>query len=64
MNGVMYLIVVCAYSKYPEILCEVLFSDNGPQFVSQEFEAFCTNNGIVHKTSAAYKPSTNGQADC
>ena len=86
VNGSMYLVVVCAYSKYPEIvkmssttssatidalrqifsrhgLCETLVSDNGPQFVSQEFEMFCANNGIVHKTSAVYKPSTNGQAE-
>jgi len=86
VNGFMYLVVVCAYSKYPEIvkmtsttttatidvlrqifsrhgLCETLVSDNGPQFVSQEFELFCANNGIVHKTSAIYKPSTNGQAE-
>jgi len=41
-------------------LCEILLSDNGPQFVSQEFETFCA---IVHKTSAPYKPSTNGQAE-
>jgi len=86
VNGVMYLVVVCAYSKYPEIikmksttsaatiaglrelfsrhgLCEVLVSDNGPQFVSQEFETFCMNNDILHKTSAVYKPATNGQAE-
>jgi len=86
VNGSMYLVVVCAYSKYPEIikmksttstatiaalrelfsrhgLCEVLVSDNGPQFVSQEFEMFCMNNGILHKTSAVYKPATNGQAE-
>ena len=86
VNGSMYLVVVCAYSKYPEIikmksttsaatiaalrelfsrhgLCEVLVSDNGPQFVSQEFETFCMNNGILHKTSAVYKPATNGQAE-
>ena len=26
-------------------------------------EQFCRNNGIMHRTSAAYKPSTNGQAE-
>ena len=44
-------------------LPEILVSDNGPQFTSREFEKFCVNNGIVHRTSAAYKPSTNGQAE-
>ena len=44
-------------------LPEILVSDNGPQLVSQEFEQFCTKNGIVHRTSAVYKPATNGQAE-
>ena len=44
-------------------LPEILVSDNGSQFTSKEFEKFCVNNGIVHRTSAAYKPSTNGQAE-
>ena len=86
VGGFMYLVVVDAYSKYPEIvkmnsttseatcralrdifsrhgLCEVLVSDNGPQFVSSEFESFCKANGILHRTSAIYKPATNGQAE-
>ena len=44
-------------------LPEILVSDNGSQFTSREFEKFCVNNGIVHRTSAAYKPFTNGQAE-
>lgn len=40
-----------------------LVSDNGRQFVSQEFENFLTNNGILHKTIAPYHPATNGQAE-
>ena len=44
-------------------IVEVLVSDSGPQFVSQEFEGFYINNGILNKTSAVYKPSTNGQAE-
>lgn len=32
-----------------------------PQFVSQEFEEFCRNNGIRHTTSSAYHP--NGEAE-
>ena len=27
------------------------------------FEAFCKNNGICHKRSAPYHPSTNGEAE-
>ena len=44
-------------------LPEILVSDNGSQFSSTEFERFCANNGIMQRTSAPYKPSTNGQAE-
>ena len=40
-----------------------LVSDNGPNFVSKEFEVFLEKNGIRHITSAPYQPSTNGQAE-
>ena len=40
-----------------------IVSDNGPQFVSEEFNRFVTNNGIKHITSSPYKPSTNGLAE-
>lgn len=86
ISGQMYLIIVDAYSKYPEVVKmsstssqstigvlrqifsrlgfpDTLVSDNGPQFVSDEFKQFCNNNGICHITSAVYKPSTNGQAE-
>ena len=41
----------------------VLVSDNGRQFVSEEFELFCTKNGIKHVTSSSYHPSSNGLAE-
>jgi len=44
-------------------LPRMIFSDNGRQFVSEEFENFCKNNGIIHRTSAPYHPSTNGLAE-
>ena len=37
--------------------------DNGPQFTSTEFEQFCTSNGILQRSSAAFKSSTNAQAE-
>ena len=49
------------FSRYG--LPEIMVSDNGPQFISSEFQQFCPNNGVMHRTSAAYKPSTNGQAE-
>ena len=38
-------------------------SDNGPNFVSREFELFLEKNGVHHITSAPYQPRTNGQAE-
>ncbi|XP_039314523.1 uncharacterized protein K02A2.6-like [Solenopsis invicta] len=85
-KGKTYLIVVDAFTKWPEVfemsntntestieklrecfarfgLPRMIFSDNGRQFVSEEFENFCKNNGIKHRTSAPYHPSTNGLAE-
>ena len=84
--GSMFLIVVDARSKWPEVfamksttaertvdvlrtifarngLPEHLISDNGPQFVSEEFRRFMKINGIRHTTSSPYHPKTNGLAE-
>ena len=42
---------------------ESIVSDNGPQFVSAEFEQFCKRNGIKHIRVAPYHPSSNGLAE-
>ena len=39
---------------------ELLQSDNGPQFVSYEFEMFLQKLGIEHRRSAWYNPQCNG----
>ncbi|KAL9966705.1 hypothetical protein ACROYT_G024821 [Oculina patagonica] len=44
-------------------LPEQLVSDNGPQFIADEFEAFMRSNGIKHIKSAPYHPATNGMAE-
>ncbi|GFQ70138.1 uncharacterized protein K02A2.6 [Trichonephila clavata] len=44
-------------------LPRVLVSDNGSQFTSYEFQRFMQRNGVEHKTSAPFKPSSNGQAE-
>ena len=85
-QGSTFLIVVDAYSKWPEVfrmssttadktievlrhlfaaqgLPEQLVSDNGPQFVSEEFAAFMRGNGIRHIRTAPYHPSSNGLAE-
>ena len=44
-------------------LPEQLVSDNGAQFVSDEFSHFMKENGIKHLRSAPYHPATNGLAE-
>lgn len=44
-------------------LPEQLVTDNGPQFVSEEFASFCRSNGIKHICVSPYHPSSNGLAE-
>ena len=41
-------------------LPEILISDNGSAFVSEEFNHFLLRNGVKQITSAPYHPATNG----
>ena len=42
---------------------KVLVTDNGPCFVSEEYEIFMAKNGVKYITSAPYHPATNGLAE-
>ncbi|XP_055681836.1 uncharacterized protein K02A2.6-like [Lutzomyia longipalpis] len=44
-------------------LPEVIVSDNGTQFVSDEFQEFCRLNGIQHIRTCPYSPASNGQCE-
>ncbi|XP_052771110.1 uncharacterized protein K02A2.6-like [Mya arenaria] len=44
-------------------VCDELVSDNGPQFVSEEFRHFLRMNGVKQTFSAPYHPRTNGLAE-
>ena len=41
----------------------VLVSDNGPQWISEEFQQFCASNLIKSVLSTPYHPKTNGLAE-
>ncbi|KAL5516394.1 hypothetical protein EMCRGX_G001700 [Ephydatia muelleri] len=42
---------------------KIIVSDNGTQFASKEFEAFCYSNNIIHAKSTPYHPKTNRLAE-
>ena len=42
---------------------DTIVSDNGPTFVSAEFESYLQQQGIHHFTSAPYHPASNGLAE-
>ncbi|XP_055622859.1 uncharacterized protein K02A2.6-like [Toxorhynchites rutilus septentrionalis] len=78
-----YLIVVDAFSKWPEVIptkrittdatltmfreifathgmSQTLVTDNGRQFISEYFERYCEQNGILHLKTPPYHPQSNG----
>ena len=82
----MFLLVIDAHSKWPEIhvmtdtiagktikvmrllfaqfgLPKQLVSDNGPQFVSEEFGEFFKAHGVKHLRSTPHHPATNGAVE-
>ena len=85
-QGKMYLIMVDAHSKWPEViemgsttakstiavlrqifashgLPLQLVTDNGPQFVSDDFKQYLEANGVKHIRCAPYHPASNGLAE-
>ena len=44
-------------------ISKVLCSDNGPQYVSAQFAAFCISWGITYETSSPHYPQSNGFAE-
>ena len=44
-------------------LLEVLVSDNGPAFTSEDFQTFLKGNGIHHVNTSPYHPVGNGLAE-
>ena len=44
-------------------LPEQITTDNGPQFVTEQFEKFCRSRGIQHNSTAPYHPHSNGEVE-
>ena len=42
---------------------KALRSDNGGEFVSEEFESFLRGQGVTHQKSAPHTPQQNGVAE-
>ena len=42
---------------------DVIVTDNGPQFISEEFGSFCSKYGTLNTTVSPYHPRSNGQAE-
>ena len=42
---------------------DILYSDNGPQYSSEEFQMFACEWGFIHVTSSPQYPQSNGWAE-
>ena len=38
-------------------------SDRGGEYFSNEFDLFCSENGIIHERTPSYSPQSNGVAE-
>ena len=52
-------VIVDAHCKW----LEQIVSENGPQFISDEFADFMRLNGVRHTRSSPYHPSSNGTVE-
>ena len=58
-NVILFLEEIFKKESYPNSI----LTDNGPQFMSAEFNDYLADRGIVHKRSSIYHPETNGAVE-
>ena len=56
------IIIQRAREKYPEVGPRVI-SDNGPQFIANEFKAFIKLCGMTHVRTSPFYPQSNGKLE-
>jgi transposase InsO family protein len=55
-------IVQLAKERYPEAKPRII-SDNGPQFIANDFKAFVRLSGMTHVRTSPYYPQSNGKLE-
>eukprot|EP00731_Ephydatia_muelleri_P032886 Em0024g430a len=60
-SGTTITALMTTFSRFG--LPEIIVTDNGSQFTSDQFKTFCDENGIRHVRVAPYHPSSNGEAE-
>jgi putative transposase len=56
--------IVCqaALEKHPTVKPRII-SDNGPQFIANDFKAFVRHSGMTHVRTSPYYPQSNGKLE-
>jgi transposase InsO family protein len=56
--------IVCqaALEKHPGVKPRII-SDNGPQFIANDFKAFVRHSGMTHVKTSPYYPQSNGKLE-
>uniref|UniRef100_A0ACD5YJF3 Uncharacterized protein n=1 Tax=Avena sativa TaxID=4498 RepID=A0ACD5YJF3_AVESA len=64
IGGANYMLtIIDDYSRKTEKKVKVLRTDNGMEFCSNEFEEFCSNDGMIRHHTIPYTPQQNGVAE-
>jgi transposase InsO family protein len=56
------IVIQRAKEKHPEARPRII-SDNGPQFIAQEFKEFIRISGMTHVRTSPYYPQSNGKLE-